>query len=134
MYDALRQDISEIKTGKFFQFDPPADAVAIENLERRFGKLPSAYKRFLQIFGGARLFREEEYSWHALRIFETPSIETTDAGAKLLKFGTYTPDTYADQKRVYLRQDEDGKSSRGRQLILSRLSIPCHSPARPEAE
>src|SRR6187402_2727935 len=107
MYDALRQDMSEIKTGKFFQFDSPADAVAIENLERRFGHLPSAYKQFLQIFGGARLFREEEYSWHALRVFDVPSIETTDAGDSLLKFGTFTRDTYADQMRVYLRQRGD---------------------------
>jgi len=73
-FDWLAEEIRNIRSKKFFQFEPCA-AEEINAFESGFHKLPDDYKSFIRTFGRARLFRHRTNPWHCLEVFAPPKID-----------------------------------------------------------
>jgi hypothetical protein len=101
MYDWLLNEVSSVKTPKFFVLGTGCSDDELSRLERETGNLPKDYKEFLRHFGGVRLFRDPTASIYYLEVLARPrKAEWVEPGVVMVASFVTDP--------VYLRVGQDG--------------------------
>jgi len=87
MFEWLSQEIREVATNKYFVTDGPATADFREAVLGEEVGLPSSYKEFVLLFGGAKLYRQR--SGYGLGVKAAPMSAVSPGGDDLLCIGHY---------------------------------------------
>lgn len=96
MFEWLIDEMSRIKTAKFYSVDGPAAPELRDAIEESECLLPSSYREFVLRFGNARLYRRGSY--YLVEVYAGPREAVSDAGEPLVHFGrTHTSLAYFKQ-------------------------------------
>ena len=87
LFNWLEQEISEVKTRKFFDFDGPASEGLRKSIEESTLSVPNSYKAFVMRFGNAKLYKQ--HAGYALGVRAAPVEAISKDGEPMLCFGYY---------------------------------------------
>jgi hypothetical protein len=96
MYEWLENEMSRVRTRKFFLVDGPLPADKHELVEKTELPVPPSYKSFVLRFGNAKLYRCG--GQYRVQVFAVPSEDEADEGEALLLFGR------TDRSLVYFKE------------------------------
>ncbi len=93
MYEWLEKEISEIKTPKFHIIEGIKAGKILDTYTEWISCLPPSYLEFITKFGGAKLYRRNNY--YQVGVLNLPQEKTLNNGEKLFLFG------YFDDAKAY---------------------------------
>jgi hypothetical protein len=85
MFDWLIEEMSSIKTKKFFVVDGPASEELRRAVQAAEVPLPESYRHFVLTLGNAALYRRNGYYY--INVLAGPRLSQTDDGEEYIQFG-----------------------------------------------
>src|SRR5262245_27209883 len=83
----LEEEISPVRTGKFFRTYAPVAPGILAEFESRFGLLPDDYKSFLLHFGQTKLFRIPDRNEYEMIIYGIPQVSNREGSDQFVRIG-----------------------------------------------